>query len=97
LGLFNPIQYFVQANSLVNVASIAGRDGLRGGLLYPIFRAALLSNEPSILKKASKIAENVGLMKAEDFEESMRLYKKSGFHVVGRDVAFLDDVRGPEI
>ena len=97
LGMFNVQQYFIQANSLVNVASVAGRDGLRGGLVYPIFRSALLSSEPAVLQRAAKVAESVGLMKADEFSESMRLYKKSGFNSIGGDQAFLDDIKSPEM
>lgn len=97
LGMFNPISYFTQLNSLVNVFAVAGRDGLRGGLTYPIARMVLASSSDEVLKHGAKIAEKVGLMKADEFEESMRLFKKSGYNNVGGDTSYLDNVKSPEL
>lgn len=97
LGLFNINQLFVQANALVNVAAVGGLNGLRGGMAYPLFRAANLTNQPEIINRIARIAQTTGLMKADEFKESLALYKRSGFHSVGRDTAFLDDISGPEI
>lgn len=97
LGMFNVQQLFVQANSMVNVASIAGVNGIRGGSVYPIMRAALLSNSPEVIKGAGRMAEKVGLMKTEEFTESLELLRKSGFNNIGGDVAYLDDIQSPEI
>lgn len=97
LGLFNPLQYFVQANSMVNVASIAGLDGLKAAASYPIFRSALLSNSPKIWEKAGAMAQTLGLMKKDEFLESMALFRKSGFNSIGGDVASLDVLSSPEI
>lgn len=97
LGMFNVQQYFVQANSMVNVAAVAGTNGLRGAAMYPIFRSALLSSSPEVLARAGKVAESVGLMKADEFAESMALLKKSGWDNIGGDVAYLDDVMSPEL
>lgn len=90
MGFWNPIQYFVQMNSMINVASIAGTNGLRGGAVYPMVRASMIN--PRMTKTMGNIAERVGLMKADEFEESIRLYKKSGYHNLGGDVAYLDDI-----
>lgn len=97
MGFFNPVQYFKQANSLVNVVSIGGANGLRSGALYPVFRAAMVTNSEKVLAGLGKVANNVGLMKSDEFLESIALYKKSGFNKVGHDVGYLDDIRSPEL
>ncbi len=97
LGLFNPQQYFVQANGLVNIASVAGTNGFKGGLVYPIFRAGLMTARQNILEGLASKAQAVGLMKREEFLESMALYKRSGFNNIGGDVAYLDEIRTPEM
>src|SRR5690606_12797419 len=92
-----PKQFFVQANSLVNVFSIGGIDGLRGGLVYAPFRMAAQAGSPEVLKAIANAVSKTGVMKSDEFLESYRLYIKSGYHIVGKDTAFLDDIRGPEL
>lgn len=97
MGLFNVNQFFVQSQSMTNIVAIGGLNGLKSGSAYPLFRAALYNGDSKIVRTIANTAERVGLMKADEFEESLRLYKKSGFDQIGQDVAYLDDARGPEI
>lgn len=97
LGMFNPISFFTQLNSAINILSIAGRDGLRGALVYPLARGVLFSSSDNILKGAARMAEKVGLMKADEFEESMRAFKRSGYNNIGGDTSYLDSVKSPEL
>ena len=97
LGLFNPNSYFTQLNSVVNIVAIAGQDGMRGGLSYPIARVVLASASDDILKRGGQIAEKVGLMKADEFVEGITLYKKSGYNNVGGDTSYLDNIKAPEL
>lgn len=97
MGMFNPTQYFKQANAAINIVSVGGIDGLRSSALYPLLRYATHTGEEATMKRLGKIAESVGLMKSDDFVESMRLYKQSGFNHIGGDTAYLDDLRSPEL
>ena len=97
LGMFNVTQYIKQANSVVNVVSIAGTNGLKSSALYPVIRATLNTSERKVLERGGKIAESLGLMKSKDFVESIDLLKKSGFQLIGGDVSYLDDLTTPEI
>lgn len=97
LGMFNPISYFTQLNSAVNILSIAGRDGFRGAMVYPLARGVLLSSSDDVLRGAARMAEKAGLMKANEFEESMRAFKRSGYNNVGGDTSYLDSVKSPEL
>lgn len=97
LGMFNPIQYFKQANQFIAVASVGGVNGLKSGALYPLMRASLLTNSDDVILAAGKKAEALGLMKSQEYLESIKLYKKSGFNEIGNDVAYIDDLRSPEL
>jgi len=94
MGMFNPTQFFKQANAAVNIVSVGGINGLKSSALYPLLRWGVRSSD---LESLGKVAERVGLMKSQDFVESMKLYKNSGFNEIGGDVAFLDDLRSPEL
>lgn len=97
MGFFNINQTFVQSQSMVNVVAVGGVNGMKSGAAYPLFRLALANGNDSVVKALGKKAQAIGLMKADEFEESLRLYKKSGFNQIGKDTAYLDDARGPEI
>lgn len=97
LGMFNPTQYIKQANSVINVVSITGTNGLRSSALYPVIRSVMNTSSREVLERGGRIAESAGLMKSKDFIESMTLLKKSGFQLVGGDVSYLDDLTAPEI
>lgn len=97
LGMFNIQQLFVQANSAVNIASIAGTDGLRALTSYPMIRSALATNNPKIIEGIGEALSKTGLMSKDEFVEGVSLYKRSGFNDIGGDMAYLDDVSTPEM
>lgn len=96
MGMFNVKQYFVQLNTMVNINTIAGTKGVKGTLAFPLMRYALWSNGKDVLNRTAKIAQSTGLMPAKDFEESINLLRRSGWNNIGGDVAYLDDISGPE-
>lgn len=97
MGFWNPTQYFKQANAAVNIVSVGGINGMRGVASYLPMRWALHTNNPKTIAMIGSKLEKVGLIKGDDFVEMMGLYKKSGFNDIGGDVAYLDDLRSPEL
>lgn len=97
MGLYNPKQLFLQANQAVNIVAIGGVNGMKGVSLYPLMRSTMWTNRPENLRALAKTAESVGLMKADDFLEAIEAYKRSGFNTIGKDVAYLDDLKGSDI
>jgi len=97
MGFWNPTQYFKQANSVVNVVSVGGVNGLKSSIAYPFMRGVLWNGSKEILEASGRKVEALGLMKKDEFVELMNLYKKSGFNEIGGDVAYLDDLRSPEL
>jgi hypothetical protein len=96
LGLFNPKQYFIQANGMINIASIAGADGMRGMAAYPITRWALAAGESRWAEFGAR-AERARIMSKSDFVEGMALLKRSGWNAIGGDVSFIDALTSPEL
>ena len=96
LGFFNPIQMFLQASAFTNAVAIGGKSGVKGAVIYPAMQAAAVRAGPDMIKK---IASKLGKFgwKADHFEEMVDAYRRSGFHVVGKDVAYLDDMRGADV
>lgn len=97
LGMFNPIQYFKQANQVVAAVSISGVNGLKSASLYPALRGVLLTNNPKVITRAAEMSEKLGLMKSSEFIESVELFKRSGFNEIGHDLSYIDDLRSPDI
>lgn len=94
LGLFNPVQLMLQAQSFVHVAAIAGPkmagkaafDGLR------MRQLALTENEDIIAQYARWSGAGADL-----FKESYKELKNTGFYNVGGEVAWRDDVFDPDL
>jgi hypothetical protein len=93
LGLFNPVQLFLQAQSFVHVAAIAGpltagkaaMDGIR-------MRMLALTEDEKIIDQFARWSGDAKL-----FRESYKELKKTGYYNVGGEVAWRDDVFDPDI
>lgn len=96
LGFFNPIQLFLQASAFTNAVAIGGKSGVKGAASYPAFAAAIIKSDPKITAGIAKKMKVFG-WKEDHFKEAVEAYRQSGFHVVGKDVGYLDDMRGPDI
>lgn len=95
MGFFNPKQLFLQMSSVVNIFSISPKYGIRAAALASPMKAGLYAR-PGILRAiGEKLAGTVG-MKADDYEELVTLYKRSGFDLVKNDVSFIDDLSPPK-
>lgn len=93
LGLFNPKQLFLQASSVVNVVSVAGRSGISGTRAMPLMKMALRTENPDVLNGLYNKFGKVTGWKKDEFLEMVETFKRSGFATVSNDVAFLDDFR----
>lgn len=91
LGLFNPVQLFVQAQGWTHIAALSPQNVLQATAGYGLMRTLRYTNDENIIKHYAKIATKFG-WKAEEFEESYRLLRSSGFDKVGRETAQFDDV-----
>lgn len=97
LGFFNPIQLFVQSQSLAHVLAVAGpKNGLAGAAGGFIARRLLHNDTPEILDRMAGIASKMG-WKAEDFKQMVGALKASGIGEVAGEAALRDDVFDPKL
>lgn len=97
LGMFNPIQMFVQAQSTANVLTIAGpTHGLPGVAGAFFMRRLAHTNEPAVIDKFAEMATSHGWTKP-DFLEMYDAFRKTGLYEVAGEAALRDDVFDPKL
>ncbi len=97
LGLFNPVQLFLQAQTLTHVTAVSGLDnGLRGLSAASLMWRLALTEDKKIIEHFGNMASKLG-WKKEDFLESYAALKKTGLFNVEGEVALRDDVFDPKI
>lgn len=93
LGLFNPVQLALQAQSWVHVAAIAGPDmALKAAGDAIRMRQLRLTEDENIIAHYARMSGRADL-----FKESYKELKKTGYYNVGGEVAWRDDVFEPQL
>lgn len=87
LGLFNPVQLFLQAQTVVHTIGVAGPvNGFKG------FEAAMAQRWAMVAPQhLDYIAKKIPGWKPDDFKESLDWAQRSGWFRVGKEVAVLSD------
>ena len=93
LGLFAVDQVMVQASQLINVMGISN-NGLRGTLIVPQIRAALVAPTSKIVKEIAKRSSVVSGISPEDFEDILKWVRLSGRDLVDQNIIELDGNQG---
>jgi len=97
LGLFNPVQLFLQAQTFTHMAGIAGPViAAKSGPASLFMRGLRFTDEDAIISKFAQNAKAYG-WKEEDFKEAYNLMRESGIDRVAGEVAMRDDVMDPEL
>lgn len=97
LGLFNPVQLFVQAQSMFNSIAIAGvQHGGKGAMAGILQRYLALTEESGIIDKAAQFSRAFGWT-PEEFKESYQTFQKTGVWHVAGETAWRDDVTNPNL
>jgi hypothetical protein len=92
LGLFNPVQIFLQGQGFVHVAAVAGiPTAIKAGAGFSIMRFLRFTTDPKIISDAAKKAVKHG-WKEDEFIEAYHALRESGMERVGGEVAMLDHV-----
>lgn len=87
LGLFNPVQLFLQAQTMAHVMGVAGPvNGTKAVEAATIMRAAMLNEDHLDFLSKKAFGWNSG-----EFKEAYEWGKKSGWFRVGKEVAVRDD------
>lgn len=95
LGMFNPVQFFVQAQSMVHSIAVAGpTHGLPGFAAAPLIRA--LGHNPNQLDTVAGVASKLGWTK-DGFKEMYTTFQKTGLYQVAGEAALRDDMFDPHL
>jgi len=99
LGLFNPVQMALQAQTLAAMTAIAPKHGLQATLAsVGMRRLALLPGDRKALEHmAEKIAKITPGWSKADFIESYDLLKTTGFDIIGHELSYRNDLADPKI
>lgn len=98
LGLFNPVQLFVQGQGLAHAMAIAGPvNGTVGAAAGGLFSIARLNKNPQILDRLGSIYATLTRSSKKEFIESWQEMRKTGWDNVEGEVAFKDDVTDPKV
>jgi hypothetical protein len=97
-GCFNPVQLFLQAQTLTHVIAVAGlKNGMPSMVAGGLMRKLAMTENPAIIARMAMISEKLGGGKAADFLEAYDHFKRAGLHHVEGEVANLDDVLDPKM
>lgn len=97
LGNFNPIQMFVQAQSLANVIGIAGpTHGVPGAAAAFLMRRLAHTEDAGIIDHFAGMATKLGWAK-DDFNEMYSAFRKTGLYEVAGEAAMRDDGFNPKL
>lgn len=94
LGIFNPAQILVQAQTYATIFGIAGFKHAGGGTAGAFLHGwANINKTPGFLAKLDEKATALGFGKAGDWLEANRLLKETGFEHVSGEYAMADNVQ----
>jgi hypothetical protein len=97
LGLFSPVQIFLQAQTFTHMTAIAGpKVALKAGPGALLMRGLKFTDEPEVINHFAKIASRMGWNEA-DFKEAYNALRESGMDRVGKEVGIRDDVFDPQL
>lgn len=95
LGLFNPVQLFLQANQMAHSIAVSGVEhGMAG--MSAAFLMRRLGHNPNALDKTAQIASRFG-WKADEFKEMYQAFQRTGIYQVAGEAALRDDVFDPHL
>lgn len=95
LGLFNPAQLLVQAQTYATILSISPRSGVAGTYAAMLHSWSRINRNPEVLRSLDEYASKLNIpglhsWKPGEFREAMETYEKTGFGNVAGEYANLD-------
>lgn len=86
IGLWNPIQLFVQANTLIHTAGIVGPTIGSKATVASMVQSLFIDQAEGLTKHGAKLIKSLGFDEQE-FIEVTEAMRRSGFDHVGREIA----------
>jgi hypothetical protein len=97
LGLFNPVQLLLQAQSMVHILGVAGpKAGIQGLAAGTMMNMLRFTDNPNVIAGFGKKAAAFGWKEA-DFVEAYSALKRSGWNLVEGETAWHDDMLEPKL
>lgn len=91
LGMFNPAQYVMQAQSMFSALSLSPVHGTRAFMESVPLRYALIANDDEVTNHISRsIRNNVDIDEYTDIQKSAAQFKRLGLHDFGSNIAMMD-------
>lgn len=91
LGLFNPVQLFLQSQTFFHMGAIVGpKIAGKAGPAAALMNMLRFTDEPAVISKFSAWSKAYGMSPA-DFEEAYRGLRETGWDRIGGEVAMRDD------
>ena len=97
LGLFNPVQLWLQAQTWSNLVGIAPKEVLPASAAAARMSALRFTNDPNIISRMATMGGKELGMSQKDFIESYTAMRRSGIFNVGGEVAWRDDMMDPKV
>lgn len=92
LGLFNPVQMFLQAQTMTHIIALAGPVQATKAMFSATAGSwSRFTDQPGVMNGLAKLAG----MDPHHFKESVEAYRRTGMNTVGGEVAVLDDFLEP--
>lgn len=96
LGLFNPMQYPLQAMGATHAIAISPKHGLNAAISYFPTRWLGLHPSEELIKATAQKMKSFGWV-PEHFEESIKTMRQVGYDNVGREHVWKDNISDPKI
>lgn len=98
LGFFNPVQLFLQANSMLNTWAISGNPARVGSALSGVMlmQMSRVNRTPEVLKSLAAHSEKLG-WKPGEWLEMDELFHRLSLHIVEGEVGTLDIMTNPKM
>jgi hypothetical protein len=97
LGLFNPIQLFVQANTMVNSFAISPLHAARATPSMMLMLRTSMTSDPDIIRHFGKWSQKMGGLKESEFVDARKWMDHFGLDTIGKEYAWLDDTSDPTL
>ena len=97
LGMFNPVQFFLQAQTHAHIVALTGvKRGSKATMGTILMRYGMLNDSPEIIASLADKAKAFGWSK-EEFTEAFREMRRTGIENIGGEVAWRDDIVEPKL
>jgi AraC-like DNA-binding protein len=96
LGMFNPASFIIQTLHAPVIVGMSPKYGMKSLSTYWPIRAALIAEDPAVIKEIAKRANKAGddFKGLGDFEEIVSEFKSLGFNNFGGNLAYIDAANG---